>query len=129
MGTPSNESETAGPGRVRARYEVHLRRGGGTSDRETMHQEKTVHCERHGDRRQAFLCGHLLRRKNLGFFFDMNDRSNPHPDAWCGACERRRQEDGGQWSDASEAALDVRLVCGDCYEEIKVNNIIELQMR
>jgi hypothetical protein len=97
------------------------------SESAVARHDQSVHCDRHGDRQKAFVCGHLLHGKNRGFFFDLNDRSNPHPDAWCAKCERARVDDGGEWSEASEALLDVRLVCGDCYEEIKAKNVVELQ--
>jgi hypothetical protein len=86
-------------------------------------QVKTVSCARHGDRRQAFVCEHLLHGIGLGFFFDRGDHENPYPDAWCSACEQIRRLHGG-WNDESEALVDVRLVCGECYEEIKANNAV-----
>jgi hypothetical protein len=29
----------------------------------------------------------------------------------------------GEWNEKSEALLKVRLVCGDCYEEIRARNV------
>ena len=49
---------------------------------------RTVHCGRHGDNREAFMCKHLLEGAGLGFFFDKDDVSNPYPDAWCSECEQ-----------------------------------------
>jgi hypothetical protein len=32
---------------------------------------------------------------------------------------------GGKWNETSEALIKVRLVCGDCYEEIKSKNALD----
>jgi hypothetical protein len=88
---------------------------------------KLVHCDRHGDRREAFVCDHLLHEKRQGFFFG-DDPGNPHPDAWCSKCEKIRLTHAradGEWNEKSEALLTVRLVCGDCYEEIKKRNVLD----
>jgi len=89
----------------------------------TTQEHRTVRCERHGDRREAFVCEHLISGTKLGFFRS-GDEGNPCPDAWCSACERLRLEHGGSWNDESEALIRVKLVCGDCYEEIKTRNLL-----
>jgi hypothetical protein len=38
-----------------------------------------------------------------------------------------RLEHGGDWNETSEALIDVRLVCGVCYEEIRRNNATDTQ--
>mgnify|MGYP007135461748 CR=1 FL=1 len=89
-------------------------------------QYKTVHCETHGDRRKAYVCDHLLRGVLQGFFA-ADDPGNPHPDAWCSQCEEIRAAHAdvdGEWNEKSEALLKARLVCGDCYEEIKSRNVL-----
>lgn len=89
----------------------------------------TVHCERHGDRRQAFVCDHLLHGTRQGFFAG-EDPGNPHPDAWCAQCEQIRITHGGssgEWNEKSEPLIKIRLVCGDCYEEIKQSNLLGTQ--
>lgn len=88
-------------------------------------EAKSVHCERHGDRREAFVCDHLLHGMNQGFF-SADEEGNPYPDAWCAKCEQIRLVHGGssgEWNETSEALLKVRLVCGDCYGEIKQRNL------
>lgn len=82
----------------------------------------TVHCGRHGDNQEAFMCKHLLEGASLGFFCDEDDGSNPYPDAWCSECERVRRE-SGQFDD-DYARATVKLVCGACYEEIKAKHIV-----
>jgi hypothetical protein len=92
----------------------------------TANQYKTVHCDRHGDRREAYVCDHLLQGTRQGFFAG-DDPGNPHPDAWCSKCEQIRSTYGGsdgEWNEKSIALLKVRLVCGDCYEEIKERNVL-----
>lgn len=90
---------------------------------------KIVHCDRHGDRREAFVCDHLLHGTLQGFFSG-DEPGNPHPDAWCSRCEQIRlnySDVDGEWNEQSEALLKVRLVCGDCYEEIKGKNLLSTE--
>ena len=92
----------------------------------TVTQDNTVRCSKHGDRREAYLCHHLLHGSQHGFFTDADDAlTNSHPDAWCSKCEQIRLAHGGEWNEASEALIEVKLVCGDCYEEIKAINVLE----
>jgi hypothetical protein len=89
----------------------------------------TVHCAKHGDKRKAYVCEHLLHGMEQGFF-RADEEGNPYPDAWCAKCEQIRLIHGGasgEWNEASEALIKVRLVCGDCYEEIKQKNSLSPQ--
>ena len=52
--------------------------------------QSIVHCDRHGDNREAFMCKHLLHESELGFFSDPEEADNPYPDAWCSRCEHVR---------------------------------------
>jgi hypothetical protein len=88
-----------------------------------LEQPGLVSCERHGDRREAFVCEHLVLGTGLGFHHENGERGNPYPDAWCSNCERIRMEYGG-WNEQSEALIKVKLVCGDCYMEIKARNLL-----
>jgi hypothetical protein len=93
----------------------------------SANQYKIVRCDRHGDRREAFVCDHLLRGTRQGFFSG-EDVENPHPDAWCSKCEQIRLTYAGvdgEWNEKSEALLKVRIVCGDCYEEIRARNVLD----
>ena len=93
---------------------------------ESVAQYKIVHCQTHGDRREAFVCDHLLHGTQQGFFAS-DEPENPYPDAWCCACDQIRLAHGGadgEWNEKSEALLKIRLVCGACYEEIKARNIL-----
>ena len=86
---------------------------------------RTVHCARHGDNREAFMCKHLLHGDGLGFFYDADDVSNPHPDGWCSQCERIRGESEEFTSEYFRATF--KLVCGACYEEVKAKNVTRTQ--
>jgi hypothetical protein len=95
---------------------------------ESAPQSKMIHCQRHGDRREAFVCDHLLNGEGQGFFA-ADEPENPHPDAWCAKCDQIRSTHGradGEWNEKSEAMIKVRLVCGDCYEEIKAKNVLRV---
>jgi hypothetical protein len=88
--------------------------------------ENSVSCVRHGNEKtEAFVCEHLVTGTELGFYFDIVDKGNPFPDAWCARCKRIRQDHGGTWNEESEALINVKLVCGDCYKEIKTRNILD----
>jgi len=87
--------------------------------------KRIVHCDRHGDNTEAFMCKHLLHERGLGFFCDEEDSLNPYPDAWCSDCDKVRGE-SGEFAD-EYARTTFRLVCGACYEEIKAKNIDRTQ--
>lgn len=81
-----------------------------------------VSCQRHGNRREAFVCRHLLLGTGLGFFQSDDDPDNSYPDAWCCNCEKVRQANDGEWPEESQTLTPIALVCGECYEEIKTKN-------
>jgi len=89
----------------------------------TPQSDRTIHCERHGDMREAFVCRHLLFGDRLGFFEDTGDDENDPPNAWCSNCERVRLEHSGVWDEDTTALIDIKLVCRGCYDEIKTRNI------
>jgi hypothetical protein len=95
-----------------------------TVESTATNQYGIVHCDRHGDRRKAYVCDHLLHGSHQGFFTASDDPTNPHPDAWCLKCQQIRLDHGGEWNAESEALIKVRLVCGDCYQEIKERNVL-----
>jgi hypothetical protein len=90
-------------------------------------QAKLISCARHGEaRQQAFVCEHLLHGTGRGFFFDRAD-DDPHPDAWCKACEGLRVDNGGDWTEALTNQVNIQLVCDSCYQEIKQRNTALIQ--
>jgi hypothetical protein len=83
----------------------------------------TVECHAHGEQEETFVCQHLLgalgTRKKVGLFRS----GGPRGDAWCSACEEVRiREDGvtGDWNERSEAFAGIKLLCGACYDELRV---------
>jgi hypothetical protein len=91
-----------------------------------MADPRIISCERHGDTRAAYICNHLLHGSDQGFYVSEEDPDNPYPDAWCAKCEEIRKAYGGEdgvWNEESEAHIEVKLVCGGCYQEIRLRNI------
>lgn len=73
----------------------------------------------------AFVCQHLLNSHNVGFHeaFESNPLIEPHDDyqAWCSTCENEHLKEG-EWNDKSMAFADIKVVCNECYFEIKERN-------
>jgi len=46
------------------------------------------------------------------------DPDNPWPDARCGECHAHYLREG-EWNEANEAHLNVKLVCHECYQRFK----------
>lgn len=90
--------------------------------------ENKVECKTHGTNNATFLCSHLIEGKNLGFNLGY-DPENPDelwPDAWCDECEKVFEAEG-EWNDRSEKIADIKLVCADCYEDVRERNWIQDQ--
>ncbi|MBJ6366806.1 DUF6882 domain-containing protein [Snuella sedimenti] len=92
-----------------------------------MMKQKTVDCGNHGFRRPAFVCKHLNHKEKLGFEeafdthkgMDLDDEDSFA--AWCDECEQVRLETDG-WNEESEKFADIKLVCEECYFELKEFN-------
>jgi hypothetical protein len=87
---------------------------------------ETVHCERHGKRRATFVCSHLvgsLRTQQALGYYHAEDPGNPYPHAWCGLCDRYLFDHGGEWNDETEAFAGVKVLCSECYDEIRKINL------
>jgi hypothetical protein len=91
-------------------------------------KEKYVSCGEHGSRRRAFICKHLNKNEKTGFqeAFDSQPEMELHEEddfsAWCEICESVRRDEG-EWNDKSMKFADIRLICEDCYFEIKGLNL------
>lgn len=83
-----------------------------------------IKCDQHGVTQSTFVCQHivegLLRRERVGFFWTQEDPDNPHPDAWCLACEERACRTGGEWIGEAFQHLGAKVMCTHCYEAAKV---------
>jgi hypothetical protein len=89
-------------------------------------KRKYVECGEHGTKRRvAFVCQHLHADSNAGFYeaFESDPNVEPEDDyqAWCDACELERRKEGA-WNERSEVHLKIRIVCDECFFEIKRNN-------
>jgi hypothetical protein len=47
------------------------------------------------------------------------DSGGERPDAWCLACDQKRDNAGGEWTDDVLAEVNVTLLCGSCYDHVK----------
>lgn len=87
-------------------------------------KQETVDCEIHGFERPAFVCQHLNLEKPVGFIeaFDTYPRMELDDDddfqAWCNDCENIRCKHNG-WNEESEQYAQIKLICENCYFEIK----------
>ncbi|MCA6124681.1 hypothetical protein J6500_22710 [Bradyrhizobium sp. WSM 1704] len=83
-----------------------------------------VRCATHGLQQATFVCQHiadgLLTRNRVGFFWTDETPENPRPDAWCSACNDRVQATNGDWIGEALAHLEVKTLCGACYDMAKV---------
>ncbi|MCT2561819.1 DUF6882 domain-containing protein [Chryseobacterium herbae] len=100
-------------------------------DSKTVQQfkQKKVECAEHGPSRPAFVCQHLDCSTVRGFHeaFDTSKGMELEEDddfqAWCDECEKVRSEHGG-WNEESERFAQIKLVCENCYFELKEFNQI-----
>jgi len=90
-------------------------------------KDKYVECSAHEYRRRAFVCRHLNPVTKVGFqeafetFEDMELSDKDDFQAWCNECENVRQKEG-EWNDNSMAFANIKVVCEQCYFEIKELN-------
>ncbi len=90
-------------------------------------KQKTIDCGNHGFKRPAFVCQHLELNSQNGFeeafetFKGMDLDEDDDFAAWCDECGKKRIECDG-WNDESEAFAKIKLICEDCYFEMKESN-------
>jgi hypothetical protein len=102
---------------------------------EFIHQEaareikdKWVECSKHQSGRIAFVCQHLKPGAKVGFVeaFETTEGMELGEDdefqAWCNECEAAR-EAAGEWNDTSMAVAQIKVVCEQCYFEMKELNL------
>jgi hypothetical protein len=98
-----------------------------TDDEYNEQKDNYIQCDRHGGGKIAFVCCHLINNTGVGFneAFDSDGTAEPGDgyQAWCAACEEVRLANGG-WNETAIAFTDVKLVCNECYFEIKQKNKI-----
>ena len=84
---------------------------------------RKVECSEHGTRDAAFVCAHLTQGEELGFHtgYSEDEPDELYPDAFCDACLAVYEQEG-EWNDTAEAHANIKLVCADCYMEIRERN-------
>lgn len=81
-------------------------------------------CPVHGESYVTFLCSHLIRSANQGFYSpDEPSSEDPRPDAWCYNCEISRFYAGG-WTKKLEKEAKVKVLCANCYDTVKARNLV-----
>jgi len=86
---------------------------------------ESINCERHGESQPAFVCCHLVRDSfGLGFNRNPPIDEDPFPDAWCDKCEAVFQQHGGEWTAEGMKLADIKYICSNCYEQIRVRNAV-----
>lgn len=97
------------------------------SDKIKKLKQKKVECKNHGFARPAFVCQHLNFEKQKGFeeafetFEGMDLEEGEDFQAWCNECEKIRIKFDG-WNEESEKFAKIKLVCENCYFELKKFN-------
>jgi hypothetical protein len=88
-------------------------------------KHKYANCDKHISDRVAFVCQHLINNVSIGFqeAFDSDQFIEPDDDlqAWCDECEKIRLKEG-KWTDDAMAIANIKVVCNQCYFEIKEKN-------
>jgi len=90
-------------------------------------KQMTVNCGIHGFRRSAFVCQHLDLNEPKGFeeafetLKGMDLEDDDDFSAWCNECENYRIKHQG-WDEVTEKYARIRLVCEECYFELKEFN-------
>jgi hypothetical protein len=91
-------------------------------------KDKYVACDAHSSGRTAFVCRHLIDNEypgfNEAFESDVSIEEDDDYQAWCDECEKIRAREG-EWNDESMAFADIKVVCDECYFEIKKRNQTE----
>ncbi len=99
-------------------------------DKETAQniKNKYVQCNEHEYRRIALVCKHLNRKKKIGFHeaFETSENMELSEEddfqAWCNECEIVRKTEE-EWNDKSMAFANIKVVCEQCYFEMKEVNL------
>jgi hypothetical protein len=87
-----------------------------------MEDPRKVECATHGWQDESFVCRHIFESLHSGTpvgFHWPADSGQLHPDAWCSGCEEQRAAGDGEWSEELTKMLDIKLLCGACYERAK----------
>jgi len=81
-----------------------------------------VRCDTHGFQDETFVCEHIIHSMYTGVpvgFHWPSDSDQRRPDAWCSACEEARTAAGGDWTDKVMKVVNIKVLCGACYDHAK----------
>jgi hypothetical protein len=81
-----------------------------------------VKCNTHGEQEATYVCQHIVQSMHTGVpvgFHTADPLEQTRPDAWCSACESERVRGDGDWTDELYAILNIKLLCGACYDHAK----------
>ncbi len=85
-----------------------------------------MQCATHGEQEETFVCQHIVQglRDNVpnGFWWP-SDSDKTRPDAWCTLCNELVTDAGGEWTDEVLEIVQVKLLCGACYDRAKAMNL------
>ncbi|MFD1256582.1 DUF6882 domain-containing protein [Mucilaginibacter terrae] len=85
-------------------------------------ENKSVECDVHEKGQIAFVCKHLISKEYPGFHEAFESglcmEENDDYQAWCDECEKVRINEG-KWNEESMAFAEIKIVCDQCYFEIK----------
>jgi hypothetical protein len=88
-------------------------------------KDKYVSCDKHISDKVAFVCHHLIENTGIGFHeaFDSDPGVEEEDEyqAWCNKCEKIRLKKG-EWTDEAMVFANIKVVCNQCYFEIKERN-------
>ena len=90
--------------------------------------DRYVQCGEHDYKRRAFVCRHLNTETKVGFeesfetYENMDLQDDDDLQAWCNECEHVRFREG-EWNDISMKFAQIKVVCEDCYFEMKELNL------
>jgi len=81
-----------------------------------------LHCSIHGDSPATYVCEHLADNAAQRWHCDYPSQDKPWPDAWCEHCNVEFLKQG-EWNEANEGLINIKLLCSSCYERRKGESI------
>ena len=84
--------------------------------------DNQVECQSHGLQERTFVCQHIVQslhtRLPVGFFVGP-ESTEARPDASCNICNDARESAGGEWTDEVMKIVQLKILCGACYDEAR----------
>lgn len=87
---------------------------------------ETIICDLHGSKEMSFTCIHIAAaidsKNQVGFFYSEAEEDLPQI-AWCSSCEQYLLDNNEEWTDTFETLAEFKMLCSDCFEEAKNNEL------